>query len=262
MTLRPQFMKDYGKGAVNKFDFYSGSQITVWIGDILIDDIAAIQWNRTQNKRPIYGYASQQFDAVAKGTVLIQGNFTINFRQRGYLSAIMDSIKYLYRTLSPGTDAEDKHIFQSQTWPQLRRIIGLHLKNDTFGPTTVQEMKNLGESENFLEEVKLYEDLIWGEEVPPDRATAVNNEFQKRVNAPDVQQSINMPDGFNILITYGNLSSTEARTLRDQLQSTSKSLTGVHLIGESQALQVGGQPVMEQYDFMARDTDTYIGTTR
>lgn len=248
----PQFRSDYDTGSVNKFDFYSGSQITVWFGNIFMDDINSIQWARTQNKRPIYGYASQKFDAVAKGTVLTQGNFTINFRQVGYLTAVMEEIKNIYKDITGGKTAEEKAKFNLESWPQVRKLIGHHLKNGTFGPTTSQAMKDLGDSQDFLELAKIYEDTIWGD------VTAIDEYGKQREIAADVSQSEIIPNGFNILITYGNTSGSENQTLNSRLQSTTKALNGVHLIGESQAIQVGGQPVQEQYNFIARSTDEYI----
>jgi hypothetical protein len=236
---------------VNKFDFYSGSQITIWFGNILIDDINSIQWVRNQSKLPIYGYASQLFDAVAKGTVIIQGNFTINFRQRGYVPAIIEKIGWLYKVLAP-TDAEEKIKFDQKMWPVVRDQISLHLKNNTFGPSTIQEIQDMGNNPNFYDLAKIYEDVIWG-----DYGTA-----ELIQDNADVKQHKEIPGGFNILISYGNASHTEAKTLRDHMQSTTKSLVGVHLMGESQMIQVGGQPVQEQYSFIARNTDEYIGTSR
>ncbi len=247
-----QFRSDYDTGSVNKFDFYSGAQITVWFGNILIDDINSIQWARTQNKRPIYGYASQEFDAVARGTVLIQGNFSINFRQVGYVTAIMDEIKNIYKDITGGKTSEEKAKFNAEGWPQVRRLIGLHLKNGTFGPTTSQAMKDLGDSPDFLELANVYEDTIWGE------VTSIDEHGKEIKSPPDVSQSEIIPTGFAILITYGNVSGSDASTLNDRLQSTTKSLNGVHLIGESQVIQVGGQPVQEQYNFIARSTDEYV----
>jgi len=252
-----KFYHDYEKGSLNKFDFYSGSQITVWFGDIMIDDISSIQWARTQNKKPIYGYASQQFDAVAKGTIIIQGNFTINFRQRGYLSVVMDEIKYLYRRFTGNLKDDEIQNPTGTKWSTVRGLISLHLKNGTFGPQTSAEIKNIGDSEDFMQLAKAYEDVIWG-----NVSTVDESHYRERQGSPDVIQSEDMPDGFNILVTYGNVSGSEARTLTDQLQSTTKSLVGVHLIGESQVIQVGGQPVQEQYEFIARGSDEFIGTTR
>lgn len=229
----------------NKFSFYSGSQITVWFGNILIDDIVSIQWQRMQNKRPIYGYASQKFDAVAKGTVLIQGNFVVNFRQSGYLSLVMGKIEQIYNGI------ENK-----QNWPEIRKFIGYHLKNGTFGPQTAEEIMDLGNSDDFTTRAKAYEDIMWGTGIPGDPELPVTS------YPPDVKQANDIPDGFNILVTYGNTATKEARTLNEYLQSTTKTIVGVHLVGESQVIQVGGQAVMEQYDFIAQGTDEYVGTTR
>lgn len=242
---------------INRFSYYSGSQITVWFGDILIDDISSIQWSRSQGKKPIYGYASQQFDAVANGTVIIQGNFTINFRQSGYLSMVMSEISKLYST------------WNLTNWNVIKEVVGLHLKNGTFGPQTAQEIKDLGNSENFLDQVKLYERTIWGDGLPvqadawPEDRISGDQKASSNYNmAPDVAQPHYAKDGFNILITYGSAAGNEPRTLNDYFQSTTKSLVGVHLMGDSQIVQVGGQAVMEQYDFIARGTDEYLGTTR
>jgi len=236
---------------LNRFDFYSGSQISIWFGNILIDDINSIQWVRSQSKMPIYGYASQLFDAVADGVVIIQGSFSINFRQQGYIPAVLDNIITIYKNLAP-TDPTGKRQFDQTKWPQYKDMIALHLRNGTFGPQTMAEIQELGNSQNFFELAKVYEDTIWGTYGQADSAKEVS----------DVKQSIDIPGGFNILITYGNPSHNDAKTLKDHMQSTTKSLVGVHLMGESQLIQVGGQPIQEQYSFIARNTDEFIGNSR
>lgn len=231
-----------------KFDYYSGSQITVWFGNVMLDDINSIQWTRQQSKRPIYGYASQQYDAVAKGTVIIQGSFVVNFRQAGYISTLMGDISSLYNNLNDKT-----------LWPEVRKVIGVHLQNGTFGPKTAQEINDIANDPMFLTLVKAYEDTIWGGGVPGD---GKNGATIVTPIAPDVIQQQEIKDGFTILVTYGNTSQNESRTLNDYLHSTTKSLVGVHLTGDSQIIQVGGQPTLEQYDFIARGTDENIGSSR
>jgi hypothetical protein len=245
---------------INKFDFYSGSQIGVWFDTIYLDDINSIQWTRQQSKKPLYGYASQLFDSVANGTVLISGNFTVNFRQSGYLASVMGAIKHLYNSTS-----------NKENWPALRNIIDAHMKNGTFGPKTITELQDLGSSPDFIELSKAYEDIVWGPGVPlgdqPGRNTPQSvrdasersyNEDSNRRRPSDIAQSYDAPDGFNITITYGNNATNQPNSISDYLQSTSKSLNGVHLLGESQIIQVGGQPAMEQYEFIARNTDETI----
>jgi hypothetical protein len=225
----------------NKFDYYSGSQISVWFGNIYIDDIASIQWQRQQGKKPIYGYASQEFDAMAKGTVITQGSFLINFRQSGFLSMVMDEIVKLY---SGTTTVESQEAVD--------QLIQMHLMNGTFGPQTAEEIAALGSDPEFIEKAALYEDIVYDDKPPAPSPTT----------APDVYQQIIIPNGFDILINYGSTSGNEPSRLSDYMQLSAKSLSGVHLVGESQVIQVGGQAVMEQYDFIARSTDAVTGTRR
>lgn len=70
------------------YDYYSGADCKVFYGDIWVDDIVSIQFNVNQNKTPIYGYAAQNFNAVAKGRVIVNGTLTIAFKETGYLNLI------------------------------------------------------------------------------------------------------------------------------------------------------------------------------
>ena len=232
----------------NQFDYYSGSQITVWFGNIYIDDIYSIQWLRSQNKLPIYGYASQLMDKVANGVVTIQGNFTINFRQKGYISSVINTIQDMYVTVAP-TDPKAKADFDQTTWPEMQELISSHLQNGTFGPQTLQEIQDLGNSDQFNETASEYEKAIWYENSPL-------TDLQNNGIAPaaDTAQADAIPDGFDINIAYGNQSYDQKSTLNDFLRSTNKTLSGVHIIGESQIIQVGGQNIQEQYSFIARDS--------
>ncbi len=71
-------------------DYYCGSDVIVLIGDTWVDDIITIQYTNTNNKSPMYGYMSEEFDAVAKGTRIVQGQFAIAFKEIGYLYNILN----------------------------------------------------------------------------------------------------------------------------------------------------------------------------
>ena len=240
---------EYQPTDVNNFSYYSGSQITIWFGDIWVDDITAISWQYNQEKRPIYGYASQHFDAVAKGQVLVQGQIRINFRNQGYLSYIIRELP----KLREGLKAYQSQEAYEQVWQALRPVISSHLKNGTFGPTTVQEILDFPKREDFWEVSKLYEDAIWG-----DRT--VDEKEREKIKTPDITQQEAFPEGFNILITYGDPQAAEPQSINDVMASTTKSLIGVHLLGSSQVIEINGEPTQEMYTFMAHDMDKYMGT--
>jgi len=89
MTLRDstgQYITPSGVGnTAYEYDWFSGSQIGVMIGDVLIDGAIAISFQVEQSKTPIYGYANQYYSFVADGHVLVQGTLTVAFKEAGYL---------------------------------------------------------------------------------------------------------------------------------------------------------------------------------
>jgi hypothetical protein len=66
-------------------DYYGGSQISVYFGDILIDNALSINFSVQQSKSPVYGYNSQYYSFMADGNVLVSGELVIAFKEAGYL---------------------------------------------------------------------------------------------------------------------------------------------------------------------------------
>lgn len=75
------------------YDYFSGIDAKVFFGDVWVDDIVTIQYTVSQNKVPIYGYASQLYDAIARGTVIVNGSLTIAFKEMGYLNMVQRLIE-------------------------------------------------------------------------------------------------------------------------------------------------------------------------
>ena len=78
-------------------DYYSGAQVGIFIGDILVDEVTSMQYMVRQSRRPLYGYADTLYRAMAKGQVIVQGQFTINFKEAGYLWVILDRYQKVVR---------------------------------------------------------------------------------------------------------------------------------------------------------------------
>src|SRR6478736_6604519 len=82
--------------------YFSGTQASLFIGDVYIDDLVSYAFTCTTTKTPIYGYASQLFDAVSKGTVIVNGTFSINYKQAQYLYLVL----MRYKNLIAAVDAK------------------------------------------------------------------------------------------------------------------------------------------------------------
>lgn len=72
--------------------YFTGSQASIWIDDIWVDEVFGISFSASQSILPIFGYASSLFDAVARGKVLVQGVFEINFVDEGYLYSVLNEL--------------------------------------------------------------------------------------------------------------------------------------------------------------------------
>lgn len=84
-----------------EYDYFSGSQINLMLGDVVLDAAVGIQFNVEQSKAPVYGYASQYYSFVADGKVIVQGALTIAFKEAGYLFWPIQ--RFLYQKSNSGT---------------------------------------------------------------------------------------------------------------------------------------------------------------
>lgn len=57
--------------------YYCGADVQIWVNNKWFDNVASFQYALTNNKSPVYGYFSEEFDAVARGTRLVQGQIGV-----------------------------------------------------------------------------------------------------------------------------------------------------------------------------------------
>ena len=66
-------------------DFYNGAQISLMIGDVLIDTAVHCSVQLNQNKVPVYSYANPYYSFLGAGQISVTGSLTIAFKESGYL---------------------------------------------------------------------------------------------------------------------------------------------------------------------------------
>lgn len=121
-------------------NYFTGTQATIWIGDIWIDECVGIQVQANQSMIPVYGYGSRFFDMIAKGRVLGQGIFEINFIDEGYLfAALQDGQKRL--NLSEDDLRSRADVIKDQL--DLLKDVS----RDTVDPDTVDEVRSRNRQE-------------------------------------------------------------------------------------------------------------------
>jgi hypothetical protein len=201
-------------------EFYSGSQASIFIGDIWLDDLCEYRYQTNYSAAPIYGYGSQLYDHVAEGKLIVQGSLTINFREPNYLWAILERNKY-----NQGNDPRDNN-------PLKDKNIG----NGQLGQTDA----------SFIADKRVNLDYFFNSK--PGQMNNITKALQDerdftKVNAD--RDEIDFNNGtFDIIIGYG-------AELNEN--SPGERIVGVKLTGKSKLIYHDGNPIKEQYNFFARN---------
>lgn len=265
-----------------EYDHFSGSQITVSIGDVVIDEAVAINFSVSQSKTPIFGYANQYYTFIADGHVLIQGSLAIGFKEAGYLfwpikrflnkSSNSEWTSPRFGTTKDGqivnsySPSDGPDVFtQAAKAAEKKRVMQANVeqmvKNSSSNPTNAKDgnwnrfYRELGamSDQEFEDYAETFEDAIW---YGSDTANALTRD---RLFSSNLQRGIEIDDEtiyshrradqyppIDIWIVYGDMS-------RQTANHTVKKLMDLSFVGQSQAIEVSGEPTLEIYNFIARN---------
>lgn len=262
--------------SVYDLDYFSGSQMFLYIGDVWVDEITSLQYQTTQRKQPIYGYASQLWDDVTAGQVIVHGNFTINFKEQGYLWAVLRryfEIAAVDTGIPTGNKAHaraernllKKQEVLAQKGQKIipgalgsRPLVGSHgsrisrasIERLVRGEATRNERYDFYNSlagyatvdsksprdKQFEDIMEVFEDQIWGKE---STNYGLNSQLRRTDN--------NAFDGFDMYVVFGNYANAGAN-------HTVQKIIDVRLQSQGKAVSIDGMPVQEQYGFIAQST--------
>lgn len=221
------------------YDHYSGANVSLYIGDILIDEITSIQYRMEQQKRPIYGYASHHWDFVARGTTIVTGNFTINFKEAAYLHIVLQHLAENSISDSPIPSSPDYDAGAKTTNPIARANIETLIQKGVT-PDTYKALSDISRlpDDQFENVAEQFEDAIWGSKGSSAERDPLA--IAKSLRRPDLMKN------FDIFLTFGNLDDPASN-------HTARRIREVELVGQSQLVEVSGEPIQEAYTFIARD---------
>lgn len=238
---------------------YTGANVSIFCGSQLIVNAFGVSWELSQGKRPVYGYNSMYFDAVATGQVLVLGQLYINYQHPNYLSNLLQKYYADKGSNNPTEIAKSEREIIKQLVDNVQNNRGL---NSNFSALNIQEIfKNpvlLAEAEGILsrgqydnKDIPL-ENLLTGERGEPDALYRRPDQFSSN-------QGLKEP--LDIIITHGdpNIGDTiyKERTA-SYVPSSTIALRNIHFIGESQQVMSDDQPIMEIYKFIARNKQTVL----
>lgn len=237
-------------------DYYTGSTCRVYFGSTYVDDIATISYQTSHNKLPLYGYADHQFRAVAKGQFIVRGNFTIAFKETGYLPLIMNLIKKEKSgmKLNGKKSIKDTYINYISQGYTVEEALDELVANNLTNPN---ETSNISDFEDLAE---VMEDAIWGKK---ESVGVYGNRIPRSDELDYFKYTVDKNEGtdidvegFDILLTFGNYTEGD-----DNLEHTIISINDVHITNESMVVTTNGDPIGLSFEFFARGLNERISTS-
>jgi hypothetical protein len=250
------------KGFNNYYDyFFSGEDVKIYIDGLFDEedelDIASFAYAVRQEKQPLYGFWSYNYDAMMYGTRLISGEFSIYTRHPRRMTELLAKatekrvsqpnplnrdakVRSTLRNLDLYKEKEvhltslkdEKNINQFWSYSQLDRIT-----KDPFSQSIVDSDKNIFSAHppfNFIV-------MLGAEEVslsPKDFLSSDDKTIEGNMDRMllfDVNQRLVRPNSEN-----------KTSPMKIVLQE-------IQLIGMVTNYSVGGSPLVENYQFIARD---------
>lgn len=206
--------------AANK-KYYSGSQASLYIGDVWVDEIINYSFTLQHDRSPVYGYGSQHWDFMPKGTIIVMGEFTINFKEPNYLWIILERYKK-FRLTGKRNESEDKKLRNLQD--------KFKTSPDTFANDTRRSLNAFFEAgTQDLQSVAQAIKLNFNEQ------GLVENQSKKR-------ELLNH-SSFNMVLGYG----------KPGPDSIGERINDIQIMQKTKVLESDGRPITETYSFIARD---------
>lgn len=208
------------------FEYFCGANVLVRIEDMPVLEATGLSLTIQESKRPIYGYSSRHFDAVASGQVLVQGQLIINYVHQDYL------------------------------WHAIRAGLGIP-------ETPVEEAAPLFSNEDMQDYMSY---MGQNDDQDAQVITSLKNRFwlPSASGASPLAGTRNPHDAFgglNLRVTFGE----QDLGLKNS-GKTGLLVTDVYFLGRSNVINISEDVIVEAYPFIARDiyslnTNSYRATT-
>lgn len=240
MSQGKMFYDDF---STYEFDYFSGSQISIYIGDILVDDIAHIQYSVSQGKKPVYSYASQYYATLAPGIVLVEGTFVVPFKEADYLLEVLARFQETMRPIEKDT--------RYQFTPKGSQVVAQQnierLLQEAKGGKNLNKfnlVRDLAvQPDNVFEGIaEAFQDSLW--KTKDNEKWLSGNARTHDVKRETYRRADQYPP-FDIWILYGDVANRAANT-------TIKKIIDVEIVGQGQTVELDGI-VFEQYRFLAKN---------
>jgi len=282
------------------YDYFCGTDAKIFFGDIWVDDIITIQYNINQTKTPIYGYADQEFAAVALGNIIVQGTLAIAFKETGYLNVIQYMLENQRNTSTKALGYKLKNMREQSAnrmskyvpglteGPDVREGTGLSY-SATGSPQIIRQQETIenilmskkgnlaaeslsktiiGDTSerDFEDFAEVLEDTIWGDS--NGKPFSLKKGMLKRADEFDYiyNPATGAPAGVRVSKGHDfsdclNILITFGDINDYRAEHTLVSLNDVHFQSQGMIVTPTGDPIAESYSFFCKTINQNLGTS-
>lgn len=219
--------------------YFTMTQARVYIGDIFIDELNYCQFILQNNKIPIYGYASRDFDNIAQGKSLVQGQFGINFISEGYLFTALKE----YNDLSGSGNVVDATT--DTTTQNQATLLSLVNKMQNPDPSWTPAMFTTAKAQIN----QLVIDLgPQGPQAIQSAKAGIDSAIKKQSDS-----ILGLPGGdYNVNATYNDIEFDIVIQYTGAGRTITRRIERCHLISNESIMDHSGTPIIDSYGFIAR----------
>jgi hypothetical protein len=268
-----------------EYDYYSGSQVLIYFEDVLVDDVVRIAFSVQQSRQPIYGYASQYFNALADGIVIGGGSFWIAYKEAAYIPTILRYISsrksgneplFASPAMTPasGKNTHSGLMQSARMWEGglqegnvrgtgvvQRADIEQLMRAEASGASDAQLQQTLQKysinistmnDRDFENLAEMFEDALWygGNSERSGRSDAMSGNFTGGEIEDERFLAIRRADQFppfDIIVSFGDMNEPAANHTLQRLTDC--------VITNTQfgPIEPSGEPLYVQFDFIARN---------
>lgn len=213
--------------------YYSSIDVEIYFGEIYIDEIVNLQFTVQQNAQPLYGYNSFVMDDLALGNRVISGSFVINFTSPQYLFKVLDDLSAMRGVKDPQIKQWGRKLGIDVEWDADRRLVVVDGVEFELGEVPGTRFEAEEGRHYVINEDTLLEAVGRGGAAEHRRAQSNRPLWDKT---------------FDIDIVYGS----KPRELRGP-EARDMIIKDANVLSCMQQFDIQGEPVLEQYMFIARD---------
>jgi len=213
--------------------YYTSAQCRVYIGELFIDELQAIQFNAPNNVVPGFGYASRFADFWADGKSLVQGQLILNYVSEAYMFTVLQTYrKKMLADAAAALTGTAKNT--SDNAKQLANAVKAH-KSLLAASAINASLLTAANTSNVADRIDTL--AAGGPEVVRQAKQQLNNAGKDYT----YMNAIYLPVAFDIRIEFGAGDSRGYRKLEK-----------CKLTGNDQIIDQSGNVIADVYSFLAR----------